>query len=320
MRNAFAKELQRLGQTEPRLLLLSGDIGNKLFDGFKEACPGRFFNCGVAEANMIGVAAGLARSGWLPVTYTITPFTTYRCLEQIRVDVCYHEAPVVIVGTGAGLAYAELGPTHHSCEEMAMLRALPNMRVFAPADAAELRAVLRAIVASPGPSYIRIGKKGEPLVHTTDPVLEIGRALPVRDGQDVCLLSTGVVLPAVLELREALAARGISAAVKSFPTVKPLDQATLQGCFERYPVVATFEEHSTIGGFGGAVAEWLVDQGVLGARLLRFGTRDEFLHRIGSQEWARAALGFDKSRMEQAIADAVATSRAPVRRRAGSAG
>src|ERR1051325_6833225 len=144
MRNAFSKGITALAATDPRVVLLSGDIGNRLFDDFKAACPGRFYNCGVAEANMIGVAAGLAMSGFRPVCYTITPFITYRCLEQIRIDVCYHEAPVTIVGTGSGLSYASLGATHHSCEEMGMLRLLPGMIVLAPADEIEVRGAVGA--------------------------------------------------------------------------------------------------------------------------------------------------------------------------------
>src|SRR5258708_18574645 len=144
MRNSFAHEITRLAQEDDRIVLLSGDIGNRLFDEFKLKCPGRFHNCGVAEANMIGVAAGLAMTGLRPVCYTIAPFITYRCLEQIRVDVCYHNVPVTIVGTGAGLAYASLGGTHHSCEEMGMLRLLPGLAVLAPADEWEVRGAIKA--------------------------------------------------------------------------------------------------------------------------------------------------------------------------------
>src|SRR6185437_5126918 len=134
MRNAFADELTKLGRADPRVVMLSGDIGNRLFDKFKAACPDRFYNCGVAEANMMGVAAGMAMSGLKPVAYTITPFVTTRCLEQIRVDVCYHNVPVTVVSVGAGMAYASLGPTHHACEDIALLRALPNMKIVCPAD------------------------------------------------------------------------------------------------------------------------------------------------------------------------------------------
>ena len=146
MRNAFAHEITQLAQQDERIVLLSGDIGNRLFDEFKDKCPGRFHNCGVAEANMIGVAAGLALSGLRPVCYTIAPFITYRCMEQIRVDACYHNVPVTIVGTGAGLAYASLGATHHSCEDIGMLRLLPGLVVMAPADAHEVRGCWRGRV------------------------------------------------------------------------------------------------------------------------------------------------------------------------------
>jgi transketolase len=160
MRNAFADEITELAAIDKRVVLLSGDIGNKLFDNFKKIDKNRFYNCGVAEANMMGVAAGMALSGLRPIIYTITPFTTTRCFEQIRVDVCYHRAPVIIVGTGSGLSYAELGPTHHSLEDMAILRTLPGMCVLAPCDVFELRAALRVALQQDRPVYILIGKKG----------------------------------------------------------------------------------------------------------------------------------------------------------------
>ena len=209
MRNAFADEITKLSQSDPRVVLMSSDIGNRLFDRYKEAVPGRFFNCGIAEANMMGMAAGMAMSGYRPVVYTITPFTTTRCLEQIRVDVCYHEAPVIIVGTGAGLSYAQLGPTHHSCEDIALLRALPNMTVFCPADSVELRLGLRAALEQDRPVYIRIGKKGEPVLHDGEPPFELGKALTLRDGADVCLIGTGTIMPVLLAAASDLDAAGI---------------------------------------------------------------------------------------------------------------
>src|SRR6266850_1904913 len=165
MRNAFAAEITALAGEDQRVILLSGDIGNRLFDDYKIRAPGRFFNCGVAEANMIGVAAGMAMCGLRPVAYSITPFVTTRCLEQIRTDVCYHEAPVTIVAVGAGLSYSGLGPTHHSCEDISFLRSIPNMVVICPGDAFEVRAALRAAMQQDRPVYIRMGKKGEPVVH-----------------------------------------------------------------------------------------------------------------------------------------------------------
>jgi transketolase len=302
VRNAFADELTKLGQEDKRVVMLSGDIGNKLFDKFRAAQPERFFNCGVAEQNMTGVAAGMAMNGLRPVTYTITPFATTRCLEQIRTDAAYHEAPVTIVGVGAGLSYAGLGPTHHSCEDLAFLRAIPNMIVIAPADSWEVRAALRAVMKQDRPAYIRIGKKGEPVVHK-GPIddFQIGKAIVVEDGADVCLLSTGVMLPEAVEAGRLLAEKGVSARVVSFHTVKPLDEACLADAFANFALVATIEEHSLIGGFGSAVAEWVVDHGVAPRAMLRFGAPDAFFKKSGEQEYAREQLGLTGHQMAEAI-------------------
>jgi transketolase len=306
MRNAFAKQITALAQQDPSIVLLSGDIGNRLFDDFKAKCPARFYNCGVAEANMIGVAAGLAMSGLRPVCYTITPFITYRCMEQIRIDVCYHQAPVIIVGTGAGLSYASLGSTHHSCEEMGMLRLLPGLCVMAPADEFEVRAALKSALKQSRPVYMRIGKKGEPIVHASEPELVIGKAIVMQPGTDVCLLSSGTILPIALKAAGLLSQGGISTQVVSFHTLKPLDEELLRDVFERFRIVATIEEHSILGGLGTSVAEWLADQSKASARLVRFGTRDEFLHETCEQEEAREYFGLDpaaiSTRIQQKLA------------------
>jgi transketolase len=306
MRNAFAKQITRLAQEDPRVVLLSGDIGNRLFDDIKAKCSGRFLNCGVAEANMIGMAAGMAMSGLRPVCYTITPFITYRCMEQIRIDVCYHHVPVVIVGTGSGLSYASLGATHHSCEDMGMLRLLPGLSIVAPADEREVYGAIKAAIKSPNPVYIRIGKKGEPVIHKSEPVFEIGKAIPVRDGADVCFLSAGTVLSEVVGAAEQLEQSGISAKILSFHTIKPLDQAALVEAFSKFKVVATVEEHSILGGLGGAVAEWFVDNMPFKAKLVRFGTPDEFLHETAEQEHAREKFGLTPSAIAARIQKALA--------------
>jgi transketolase len=307
MRNAFAAEITELADRDSSIVLLSGDIGNRLFDDYKSRHPDRFLNCGVAEANMTGVAAGLAMSGMRPVTYTITPFVTTRCLEQIRVDVCYQDLPVVIVGVGAGLSYAGLGATHHSCEDIAFLRTIPGMTVVAPADAHEVRAALRAAMSHDGPVYLRIGKKGEPLVHDGVRELRLGCSIDVRAGNDVCLLSTGNIMPVALEAAERLEATGLSVRVVSFHTVKPLDEATLEDAFGgRHRLVATIEEHSRLGGLGGAVAEWRSDRETA-VPLLRIGTRDEFLHESGGQEFARAWHEIDPESVTRRIAETVSS-------------
>ena len=306
MRNAFADELTRLGDKDPRIVMLSGDIGNRLFDKFKARHPSRFFNCGVAEANMMGVAAGMAMNGLRPVAYTITPFVTTRCLEQIRTDVCYHEAPVTIVAVGAGLSYSGLGPTHHSCEDISFLRSIPNMVVICPGDAFEVRAALRAAMQQDHPVYIRMGKKGEPVVHAGSiENFQIGKAIAVSDGTDVCLLSTGNMLPEAIEAARKLREQGISAQVVSFHTVKPLDQAYLKDAFGRFKLVATIEEHSLIGGFGAAVAEWLADTRIGNQNFMRFGTPDAFFKQSGEQEYAREALGLTGHQIAEKIIHAL---------------
>lgn len=306
MRNAFAKELTALAADEPRLVALMADIGNHLFDDYRERYPKRFYNCGVAEANMISVAAGMAASGLRPVCYTITPFVTSRCLEQIRVDVCYHNVPVVIVGTGAGLSYASLGATHHSCEDIAMMRALPGLKVLCPADSMEVRACLRAALKEPGPVYMRIGKKGEPAIHAEVPDITLGKSLVIKGGRDVCLLNAGFTLPIALEAANMLEKRGVSTEVASFHTVKPLDEGYLDEAFGKFRLVVTIEEHSLIGGFGAAVAEWCSNRRAPRAPLLRFGTRDEFLHFAADQDYARDFFGLTSDNIATRVAQELA--------------
>jgi len=300
MRNAFADEMTKLAATDPRLVVLSGDIGNKLFDKFKAVDELRFYNCGIAEANMMGVAAGMALSGLRPFVYTITPFTTTRCFEQIRVDVCYHHAPVVIVGTGSGLSYSDLGPTHHSLEDMAILRTLPGMRVVAPCDASELRQVLHEVLKDNSPTYIRIGKKGEADIHEATPDLKLGKVLVIRTGIDVALFCAGNMMAETLKAADLLAQSGVFAEVVSFHTVKPLDTDYLTQAAKRFKLVVTVEEHSRIGGFGSAVAEWRMSQKHQITQV-SFGTDDVFMHEVGTQAYARNKFGLTADNIASSI-------------------
>lgn len=301
MRNAFAQEILEIAREDARVVVLSADIGNRLFDNFKCEFPARFFNTGVAEANTISIAAGLAAAGFRPVCYTIAPFITYRCYEQIRVDVCYNRMPVTVVGTGAGLSYAALGPTHHSCEDIAVMRALPEMYIASPADAPEVKSCLRTAVGLGRPAYIRIGKKGEPVLHRKTPDFQFGRWSVIRKGETACILSTGNMLPKALEAAEVLKGKGVNACVVNCASVKPLDELLLEEVFRRFTSIATLEEHSLIGGFGSAVAEWAVDRSMDTGRLVRFGTRDFFLHRLGEQEYAREQYGLSTERIVAGI-------------------
>ena len=301
MRNAFAAALKDLASIDKRIVLLSGDIGNRLFDHFKRECPGRFFNCGVAEANMTGMAAGMAMCGLRPITYTITTFNTYRCLEQIRLDVCYHNLPVTIIGVGAGLSYAGLGGTHQSLEDITMLRMLPNMTVICPGDAVEVRLALSAAVKHDGPVYIRLGKKNEPVVHKQQPSFVIGKGIIVYEGSDVCILSTGNMLPVVIDAALQLQKHRVSVRVVSMHTVKPLDVDLLKDVFANFEIIATVEEHSLQGGFGGSIAEWTVDHQPLKGRLCRIGIADKFLHGCGNQENARNMTGLTTNQISEKI-------------------
>jgi transketolase len=275
-------------------MLLSGDIGNKLFDGFKKLDLKRFINCGIAEANMMSVAAGLALNGLRPIIYTITPFTTTRCFEQIRIGVCYHEAPVIIVGTGSGLSYAELGSTHHSLEDIAIMRTLPGMQILAPCDATELRLGLSDAINSSKPTYIRIGKKGEPTIHKQSVSFEIGKAITICEGSDILILSTGTIISNVLIASKLLNDQGISAKIASIHTIKPFDTDYLLNNLNSYKLIVTIEEHGKIGGLGGLVAELLSNLKNHPQHLI-IGTSDEFMHETGSQEYSHKKFGLDSS-------------------------
>jgi transketolase len=253
---------------------------------------------------MVSMAAGMALCGLRPVTYTIASFSTVRCLEQIRVDLAYQNLPVMIVGVGGGLSYASLNATHHACEDIAFLRALPNMTVICPGDAWEVRAAVRAATSLNGPVYLRLGKKGETLVHRSRPDFSIGRAIVVRSGRGVCLLSTGNMLPITMEVSSSLRRIGIAAQVVSFHTVKPLDQQMLISAFTDFILVVTIEEHSMIGGLGGGVAEWLADNVAPKARLLRIATSDNYLYEASEQDHARSFYGLSAAQIFDKVAQA----------------
>lgn len=301
MRNAFKSELNSIALKDDRIMLLSGDIGNRMFDEYKINFPNRFLNCGVAEANMMSMAAGMAMCGLVPITYTITPFTTIRCLEQIKIDVCYHNVPVIIVGVGSGLSYGELGVTHHSCDDIAFLRVLPNMTVLCPGDSFEVKLALRKAVELNGPVYIRLGKKGEPLVYKEEPQFQIGKGNILSAGEDVCLLSTGTVLPLVVKAGDELNSKGISTAVISFHTVKPLDKELLQEVFCKFKIVVTVEEHSLLGGFGSAIAEYVVTQENNTANLISIGISDEFYYDARNHDQACESYGLTSSNIVKRV-------------------
>lgn len=291
MRNAFAKTITELAREKKELVLLAGDIGNKLFDDFKNNNPERFYNCGVAEANMTGVAAGLAASGFKPVTYTITPFNTARCFEQIRLDICYPNLPVIIVGTGSGLSYASLGATHHSMEDISILKTLPNLQIICPGDKNEVKEALLKAYESNKPTYIRLGKKGEPIIHKKKPLFRIGSSIVIKKGNDVALLGVGNALSIASNCEEKLYKKKIKADLISYHTAKPIDKVILKNLFKSKKLIVVIEEHGLIGGVGSSILEWANENNLDTRNILRFGGPDKFLTGCGNQNEARKYIG-----------------------------
>jgi transketolase len=295
MRDAFIAELTELASTDSKILLMVGDIGFKVFDRYRDLYPDNFINCGIAEANMIGMSAGLAMSGYKPIVYTIVPFLTMRAFEQIRVDLCIHNQNVVLVGVGGGLAYDVLGPTHHSIEDVAILRALPQMEIVVPRDPAETKLAIAAALKRTGPVYVRLGKNGEPnLGEHFSNNFEFGKANILRDGNDVAFIGCGPILKIALEAASDLQNRtGISCKVVDMHTVKPVDTYLLQDLSKKMRAIATIEEHSIIGGLGSAVAEELMEIGC-NISFKRFGIADKFTKTVGKQSYLFEQHGLTK--------------------------
>ena len=241
---------------------------------------------------MIGVAGGMALSGLRPITYTIAPFTTTRCLEQIRVDIAYHEAPVIIVGTGAGLSYASLGPTHHSLEDFAILRAIPNLRILAPWDPPSLRQVLRQSLRDVAPTYIRIGKKGERPLCPIDKVERIGRLTRISTGSGIAIVAVGTIADEAVRATQQMKDAGASVTLALAHTVKPFPERDFSELMNTHDHIITVEEHSVTAGFGESSVSFAHRLGFTG-RVFPMGAPDLFLEKLGSQSGARARAGIN---------------------------
>jgi transketolase len=303
MRDAFVKTVQSIAEEDPRVMLVVGDLGFGVVDRFRDALPRQFLNAGVAEQNMTGVAAGLAMSGHIVYTYSIANFPVFRCLEQIRNDVCYHNADVKVVSVGAGVAYGSLGPSHHATEDLAVMRALPNMTVLTPGDPVEAAWATRTAWSTPGPVYLRLGRAGESHVHDPGAEFELGRAFLVSEGRDATLLTAGSGLPDVIKAAQLLAARGIHCRVLSFPSIKPLDGDALRSASVETGALFTIEEHSVVGGFGSAVAEHLADVGSVPPIFQRLGFPNAFTSKVGDQGYLRSWYGIDAEGLARSVAD-----------------
>jgi transketolase len=305
MRTTFIQTLTEEAATNPRVNLVVGDLGFGVVTDFAKRFPRQFLNAGVAEQNMTGIAAGMAISGKIVFTYSIANFPTLRCIEQIRNDVCYHNANVVVVAVGGGYSYGALGMTHHATEDVAILRMLPRMTVIAPGDPIEAAAATRAVAAGVGPVYLRLGRDKEPIVHR-DPIdWQIGRAITVRQGGDVTLITTGAMLASVVQAADLLAGDGVAARVLSMHTVKPLDVEAVTAAARETGRVVTIEEHSVLGGLGGAVAESLCEAGIPGVRFRRIGLPSEFLKAVGGQDYLRKIQGLDVPSLHRRVKDLI---------------
>lgn len=295
MRNSFIKTLMEQARQDDRIFLLCGDLGYSVLEPFAEAFPDRFINVGIAEQNMVGLAAGLSLEGYTVFCYSIGNFPTLRAMEQIRYDVAYHDTNVKIIAVGGGYAYGPLSTSHHTTEELGMLRTIPNMVVTAPGDPAEVDAMTTFIAQHRGPCYMRLNKAGEPRLHAQPPALTLGGIVPVRvnNGATAAVFATGDMVGYAARYLEKSAPH---IDLYSFPFVNPIDTAQLAALAARYTQVATLEEHQANGGFGSAILERLHDllsDGAL-ARLpavRRIAIPNAFVGSAGTQEFLREKMG-----------------------------
>jgi transketolase len=288
VRNAFSSALVAAARADERILLLTGDHGYALFDEFRHHFPNQYINAGIAEQNMVGVAAGLAKSGFRPVVYALSAFSPIRVLEQIKLDVCCDELPVLFIGDGAGVVYSALGVSHQSTEDIAALRALPHMRILSPADAHEMKAAMELAFQTPAPVYLRMGKSDLGPVHQAPLKLEWGRLLPLCTGNGpVVFVATG----SLAGLAVKLAKDWPGSAVWSAPCLKPLDADSLVAACTPHRIVVTLEEHNILGGLGGAVAEILSQEHPM--PICRLGVPDRFSQLCGSYPYLMREHGLD---------------------------
>jgi len=295
MRTAFIEELLKQSSINDSLWLLTADLGYSVLEDFAATHPERFVNVGVAEQNLIGVAAGIALSGETVFVYSIANFVTLRCLEQFRNDVCYAGLPVVVVGVGGGFSYGSQGYTHHTLEDLAVMRSLPNVTVVAPGDPHETRLAIRFLCQQKGPAYLRLGRAGEPEVHPRPPTeFEIGKILTLKEGDEVTFLTTGGMLQTAIETAELLAEQGISASVSSVHTLKPMDEDYLRSISQRCRLICTLEEHGTHGGLGDAIAK-VISTGSPPRPMFKAFAVDtsKISSYIGSQQTLRERFGLD---------------------------
>ena len=301
MRAVFNKTLLEIAKKDKRIHMVLADIGYGEIEPFRDTFPERYYNVGVAEQNMTGVATGIAMEGNIAVTYSIANFPTLRCLEQIRNDACYHNANVKIVIIGGGVSYGALGMSHHSTEDIAIMRALPNMIVEVPCDNYEAIGATYAMIEHDGPFYYRCGYKGEKDIHSGPIDFKLGKAITVKEGKDITLMFAGPIGIEVVKAAEELAKEGINCRVVSMHTIKPIDKDMIIDSAKNTGGIVTIEEHNLMGGLGSAVAEVICDSNVAPKKFKRLAFPDVNVAKIGGQAWIRDQYGLQA----KGIADSV---------------
>ena len=293
MRDTFVRTLLEIAKKDKNVYIITGDLGFGVLKPFWTELPEQIINAGIAEQNMTSIAAGLAMQGKTVYTYSIGNFPTLRCIEQIRNDCAYHNANVKVVCVGGGFVYGSLGMSHHATEDIAMMRALPDVTVLAPGDLVEAEAATKAIYETPGTCYLRLGRGGEKRIHEKLDGFTIGKAIEIQKGENVAVFSTGAIFDEVNEACEELKGKGIIPTVYTFPTVKPIDKEVILGCAKTHKAIVTVEEHNLSGGFGSAVAEVLAEVDGVKAKLVRVALDDRYSCIVGSQKYLRKQYSID---------------------------
>ncbi len=305
MRFEVIKTIYQAALADPKIVFLTGDLGHAHLDDFRKNLQDKYqyVNVGIAEQNMISIAAGLALSGNRVFVYSIAPFATLRCLEQIKVDVCYQNVGVVVIGVAAGYAYSTCGCTHHAIEDIAAMKALPNMHIYSPSNPLEARLITKYILTASHPAYLRIGKGGEPNAEK-EYSLEIGKGLVVKHGENITIFATGTMVREAVSASDILEQHGISTEVINIHTIKPLDKELIEKSVRTRNMIFVLEEHNVIGGLGESIARIICEYDYKKKPLFRcLGIPDEYNHRTGSHQYMLGCYKLNAEAVAQQIMD-----------------
>ena len=310
MRDALLARISKLAESDKDIVILTADLGYGVFEEFESKFPGQFFNVGVAEQNMTGIAAGLALEGKKVITYSIGNFPTLRCLEQIRNDVCYHELNVTIIAAGGGFSYGQLGMSHHATEDISIMRSLPNTTVVVPSTPWEAAEAIDALIKNQGVGYLRLDKSKGSQKNNNDN-FELGKALKIssEDGKDVCFFVTGGIIDEVIEAAKLLNEFNISASILSIHTIKPIDKTAIRDAINNTRLLVSVEEGNLIGGLGSAICEFCMDNQLIPGDFLRIGIDDELSSYVGDQFYLRKQHKLDSQNIYRIVKERILKGR-----------